>query len=241
MPDPLHPYGAKASAIVPTRLTHAQREQVLLAASAHGCTVGEFTRRAVTRLAAVQLGKPYDDPQGVADDLRAALGLDPEAKPEEIAVAVSELVDELLALDDQQPADAAPADPLQGAPDLNPGQVAALTRVGYPVSKEGWIALTTTAATPAAASTLTAEQRNALKKRNLPQTEAAWVALRKSMVRTPGKEPAHGAAPGVVQLSKAEIDKQVAALPIQLRKQIRDRGLTLEEFVERRAVAVRLV
>lgn len=198
MPSPNpSPYGAKASAMIAARLTHAQREQVVLCAAAHNLTVGELTRRAITRLAAVELGKPYEDPQGVADDLRAALGLPPEAEPAEIAIAVSELIDELLALDGLAPADAPPADPLAGgAEPLSESQREALAKRGLPETPAAWaqlcsIAVRLAADRPARAARaaqpigLSKEQQAACKRRGQPATPEGWRAVLARAARRP--------------------------------------------------------
>jgi hypothetical protein len=213
MATPAHPYGKHRSATITTRLTHEQREQVLLCAEAHGVSPGELTRVALTRLTA---GK---DPAGVADDLRAALGLSPEATPDEIAAAVSDVLDEIMALDGQ-PAEENP-DPMAAAgatPPADPNK---------PNEK------------PVAASKLSEAQVAALQKRGLPATTEAWAALGKSVLRSAKDAPAPTASTGHVALSRAEVARQVAALKPEVRKAALAKGMTPEQFVIARAGVLR--
>jgi hypothetical protein len=212
MATPAHPYGKHASATVTTRLTHDQREQVLLCAQAHGVSPGELTRLALTRMMA---GK---DPAGVIDDLKAALGLPPEATPDEIAAAVSDVLDEIMALDDQ-PAEENP-DPMAAAgatPPADPNK---------PKDK------------PVAASKLSEAQVTALQKRGLPPTVEAWTALGKSVLRSAKDAPARAGVQQVT-LSRADVQAEIAKLSKSTLDAIKKKGMTPEQFIAERGTVLR--
>jgi hypothetical protein len=199
--------------MIGARLTNSQIEQLKLCAEAHSCTVGELTRRVVTRFARVELGKPFEDVQGIAEDLRTALGLPEGTPPEELLATVSDLVDQLLELDDTLPATENP-DPMAAAPAPPPID-------------------------PMAASKLSPAQVAALQKRGLPPTAEAWTALGKSVLRSAKDAPAPAPSTGRVTLSRAEIVRQASALKPEVRKAALAKGMTPEQFVIARAGVLR--
>jgi hypothetical protein len=95
------------------------------------------------------------------------LGLPPECSPEEIAAAVGDLVNELLALEEGVPADGASQDPLQGVAEALPAELA---RGRKP-------------APAAPAVKLSAAQVKALARAKLPLSQAGWIQLRNQSVR----------------------------------------------------------
>jgi hypothetical protein len=155
-----------------------------------------------------------------------------------VTEAVSALLDELVNLDPE----AAPSD--DGPPQPNTDGSAGLDDIGDPPAPK-----------KAPAIALSKDQVAALEKRGLPTTPAAWRALCKTAARRPEDAPRFGGAKPVllsraeaaagagkpVMLSKAEVAQKVAELSPAMKRAAEAKGMTPEEFVQRRLTAARRV
>jgi hypothetical protein len=235
-------YGKKASATVTARLTKHQKVQVAEAAAAHRLSVGEFAREALVRLS-VETVVGGGDPRGLVDDLKKALGLAAETPPEDLLRAVSLLVDELIHIEGPT-LHPGGSEALQSAPDPKPEsnpiakrskhQIVLLAKRGLMPTDANWAAFCKSEVTK-----LGKDQRDSLKEKGL--TDEGFVEARSKATRRAGDPQvgARDAAANATTLSKNEVAVQVARLDPDLRSKIKARGLTPEEFVERRANATR--
>lgn len=173
---------------------------------ARACSASGCSQSDLIRLALAKLAKKSADPDQQYAALLDLLGIDPTT------ATTSQIEDAIVAILEAHPpegdAPAEPADPTASAADAPPP--------------------------PLAASKLSPQQAEALARRGLPQTQAAWSALTRSMLSAAERKPTRTPSP-TAALSKPDVAAMIAGLSPDIRVAALKKFASLEEFVIERA------
>jgi hypothetical protein len=173
------------STVIRARITKDTAAVFCALARKRGTTPGALIRKFLVSLAS----SPHDAADKSLDLVREALGLEADAGRAEIV----ESLDSLFGLVGDEASEPVP-DPLQSsaAPEppaaLNRAQLALLSKLGLPLTLEGWQALRVDPRGKGrGALPLSQAEVAACKRAKLPATRASLAALRRSVVRRAGR------------------------------------------------------
>lgn len=201
------------------------------------CQGNSCSQSSGIRFALAKLAKE-SDPSAKLDVIYEVLDLKDDASASDVHDAIDALLAELAG-----PGPASP-DPMADTPGAPPATAALRRQIAGLVSQTAQaaalrleIAALKKANTTAEVASLSKEVLAAVKAEGW--TPEQFLEARSQATRRAGDEPRGAVPPAVVALSKSEIDRQVAALSPDVKRAALARGLSPEDFVQRRNAAVR--